>query len=156
MSAVMTSVSGAGLERNALRLELVAQLGGVDEVAVVGEGDGVLAARPGERLGVLPGGRAGRGVAHVTDGVRAGEPGEDLLVEDLRDEAHVFDDRDLALVGHRDAGALLAAMLQGVEPEEGEPGDVAARGEDAEHAATVVKAIAAHGEAQASRWGSDS
>ena len=66
----------------------------------------------------------------MTDGVRAGEPREDLLVEDLRDEAHVFDDRDLALVGDRDAGALLAAMLQGVEPEEGEPGDVAARGED--------------------------
>ena len=34
--------------------------------------------------------------------------------------------------------------------------DVAAWGVDAEHAATVVKALARHGETQASRWGSDS
>ena len=147
---------GARLEADAQLGELVAQLGGVDEVAVVGEGDGVLAARARERLRVLPGRRTGRGVAHVADGVRAGEAGEHLLVEDLRDEAHVLDDRDLAFVGHGDAGALLAAMLQGVEPEEGEPGDVAARRVDAKDAAAVVKAVARHGLIQASRSGSDS
>ena len=31
---------------------------------------------------------------------------------------------DLAVVGHGDAGALLAAMLQGVQAEEGDAGDV--------------------------------
>ena len=81
----------------------------------------------------------------MADGVRAGQPGERLFVEDLRDEAHVFDDRDLAFVGHGDAGALLPAVLQGVEPEEGEAGDVAAGGDDAEDPARVVEAVAFHG-----------
>ncbi len=40
----------------------------------------------------------------------------------LRDEVHVPDGRDLALVGHGDAGALLSAMLQGAETEVGEAG----------------------------------
>ena len=82
--------------------------------------------------------------------------GEHLLVEDLRDEAHVFDDRDLAFVGHGDAGALLAAVLQGVEAEEGEAGDVAAGGDDAEDPTGVVKAIALHGAPRRAGRGSDS
>ena len=69
MSAVITSVSVPRLEVDALAAQLVAQLGRVDQVAVVGQGDRVLAARARERLRVLPGGSAGGGVAHVADGV---------------------------------------------------------------------------------------
>ena len=77
----------------------------------------------------------------MTDGVRAAEAGERLLVEDLRGQAEVFDDRDLAAVGDRDAGALLATVLQSVEAEEGQPGDVVAGGEDAEDTAGVVEVV---------------
>ncbi len=63
---------------------------------------------------------------------------EHLLVEDLRDEAEVLDDGDLAVVADGDAGALLPAVLQGVETEEGEASDVVARREDAEDAAGVA------------------
>ena len=44
---------------------------------------------------------------------------EAALVEHLRDETHVLDDRDRLAVAHRDAGRLLAAVLQRVEPEVG-------------------------------------
>ena len=60
------------------------------------------------------------------------------LVEDLGDQAHVLVDQDLAAVADRDAGRLLAAVLQGVEAEVGELGDVLARGPDPEDAAGVL------------------
>ena len=46
------------------------------------------------------------------------------LVEDLGDQAHVLVDEDLLAVADRDAGRLLAAVLQGVEAEVGELGDL--------------------------------
>ena len=85
---------------------------------------------------------------------------EHLLVEHLADEAEVLDDGDLAVVGDGDAGALLAAVLQGVEAEEGEARDVASRRVDAEDATAVVETIVVQGRSvpivQASRSGSDS
>ena len=101
---------------------------------------------------------AGRAVAHVADGVLAAEALEHLLVEHLADQAEVLDDRDLAVVGHGDAGALLTAVLQGVEPEEGQARDVESRRMDAEDATAVVETIVVHDArfGQASRSGSDS
>ena len=60
------------------------------------------------------------------------------LVEDLRDQAHVLVDQDLAAVADRDAGRLLAAVLEGVEAEVGELGDVLTGGPDTEDAAGVL------------------
>ena len=158
MSAVMTSVSVVPRELDALGDELVAQLRGVDEVAVVTQGDDVAVAAAHQRLRVLPVAGAGGAVAHVADGVLAAEALEHLLVEHLADEAEVLDDRDLAVVGHGDAGALLAAVLQGVQPEEGQARDVVARRVDAEDATAVVETIVVQDArfCQASRSGSDS
>ena len=77
----------------------------------------------------------------MADGVGTGEPSEHLLVEGARDETHLLDDRDLALVGHGDAGALLPSMLQGVEAEVGKARHVVVRRKDAEHTATVAEVI---------------
>ena len=63
------------------------------------------------------------------------------LVEHLRDQAHVLVDQDLAAVAHRDAGRLLAAVLEGVEPEVGQLGDVLAGRPDAEDAAGVLGSL---------------
>ena len=63
------------------------------------------------------------------------------LVEDLRDQAHVLVDQDLAAVADRDAGRLLAAVLEGVEAEVGQLGDVLARRPDPEDAAGVLRAL---------------
>jgi len=63
------------------------------------------------------------------------------LVEDLRDEAHVLVDQQLLAVGGGDARRFLAAVLQGVEPEVGELGDLFTRSPDPEDAASVLGAL---------------
>jgi hypothetical protein len=117
------------------------ELGGVDEIAVVAEGDRAVAGGAEGGLGVLPGRGAGGGVAGVAHGEVAGEGGERGLVEDLGDQAHVLEDEDLRTVAHRDAGGFLAAVLEGVEPEVGELGDLLARGPDSEDSAGVLRAL---------------
>ena len=101
MSAVMTSVSVVPENLTPWRDELVAQLRGVHEVAVVAQGDDVAVAAAHQRLRVRPVARARGAVAHVADGVLAAEALQHLLVEHLADEAQVLDDRDLAVVGSR-------------------------------------------------------
>ena len=59
------------------------ELDGVDEVAVVGEGQRAAAGAAERRLGVLPRGAAGRRVARVADRDVAAERAERRLVEDL-------------------------------------------------------------------------
>ena len=61
------------------------------------------------------------------------------LVEDLRDQAHVLVDQDLFAVADRDAGGLLAAVLERVEPEVGELGDLFTGRPDAEDPARVLR-----------------
>jgi hypothetical protein len=54
----------------------------------------------------------------------SGQPVEHLLVEDLRDEAELRVDEKILTVADGDPRGLLAAMLQRVEAEVGEAGDV--------------------------------
>ena len=51
----------------------------------------------------------------MADGHRAGQGLQDLAVENLRDQPHAFMFVETAIVAGDDAGAFLAAMLQGVE-----------------------------------------
>ena len=117
------------------RAQLVAQLVGVDQVAVVPERDGARVAVVEQRLRVRPRVRAGGRVARVADRELAVQAGQVLLVEHLRDEAEVAQRREAAVLGDGDPGRLLAAVLERVQAEVGEPRDVAAGGVDAEDAA---------------------
>ena len=65
-----------------------------------------------------------------------------LLVEDLGDEPGVAQGGDVAALAGGDPGRLLAAVLERVEREVGEPGDVVARRVHAEHAALVARSVA--------------
>ena len=65
-----------------------------------------------------------------------------LLVEDLGDEPGVAQGRDVAALTGRDPGRLLAAVLERVQREIGEPGDLAPGRVDAEDPAFVAGAIA--------------
>ncbi len=123
--AAMTSVSAVVFGRWPSSAELLAELRGVREVAVVAERH-----RPGgavldERLSIRPVRRARGRVARVADRELAGQSTQLLLVEDLGHEAHVAKGRQVAAVRHRDAGRLLAAVLEREEPEVREPRDVA-------------------------------
>ena len=114
---------------------------GVDEVAVVAEGE--LAGRgvPEHGLGVAPAGRAGGRVAGVADAEVAGQGLQRPVVEDRGHEAHVLDDGDVVAGADRHAGRLLAAVLQGVEAEVEEVGDRLARGVHPEDPAGLLLAV---------------
>ena len=116
------------------------QLGGVDQVAVVAQRQAG-AGRGGaeRRLGVLPGGGAGRGVAGVADREVAAQAAQRRLVEDLADQPEVLVDDDDGAVGHRDAGRLLTAVLEGVQTEVGQLRDLFPRRPDAEDATGVLR-----------------
>src|SRR6185312_14283297 len=130
---------GRGAHRHPPRPQLLAQLGGVRQVAVVAEGDGAPTGVADDRLRVLPHRRPGGRVPGVADRDVALEAGKARLVEHLADEAHVFHRGDARAVRNGDAGALLAPVLQREEAEEGRAGDVAVgpagRRVDAEDAA---------------------
>ncbi len=68
------------------------------------------------------------------------EAAELLFVEDLRHEPEVAQRRETPVLGDRDAGRLLAAVLQREQAEVREPCDIAIRcmdPEDAAHQATT-------------------
>ena len=119
------------------RADLLGELGGVGQVAVVPEGDAPVAAGAVGGLGVLPRAGTGRRVATVPDRQMAAQAAERDLVEDLGDEPEFLVDDDAAPVGDGDAGRFLPAVLQRVEAVVGELRDFLAPGEDAEHATGV-------------------
>ena len=103
------------------------------------ERDGANAPVVEERLCVLPRVAAGRRVARVADRQLAVQAGEASLVEHLRHEAEVAQRGQPAVLADGDPRRLLAAVLQRVEAEVREPGDVTAgrpHAEDAAHQAT--------------------
>jgi hypothetical protein len=61
------------------------------------------------------------------------------LVENLGDQAHVFENHDLRAFANRDSRRLLPTVLQGVKPEVGELGDLFVRSPDAEDATCILR-----------------
>ncbi len=122
-------------------LQLVPQLDRVGQVAVVGECQLATVVAP-DRLRVLPGAAAGGRVANVADRHVALQGPQLLLVKDLRDQPRVAQGGDVASLTGRDPGRLLAAVLQRIEAEVGESGDVVPWREHAKDAALIARSIA--------------
>ena len=112
-----------GREHPGQHAELACERFRVGEVAVVPETEPGVGDRPVDGLRIAPRARTGGGVTDVTDREVTVERREPALVEHLRDETHVLDDGDGLPVARRDAGRLLAAVLQRVQPEVGEVRD---------------------------------
>src|SRR3954463_9252702 len=120
---------------------LAASAPGVPQVAVVAQRETGAGLRRAEgRLGVLPRGGAGRGVAGVPDGEMAAKAAEGRLVEDLADQPEVLVDDHGSTVGDGDPGGLLPTVLQRVQTEVGQLGDLLPRRPDTEDAAGVLGA----------------
>jgi len=102
---------GGRAEPHAACPELVTEGGGVREIAVVPQRDRPRRPVLDEWLRVRPVRRAGRGVTGVSDRDLAVEAAELLLVEHLRDEAHVPEGRDAAAIRDGDSRRFLAAVL---------------------------------------------
>ena len=134
-------VAGRG-QPEATPQQLVAQLGGVDDVAVVGERERAVHGFDEERLDVAFVARTGGRVPRVSDGVVADERRERLRAEDVGDETRLLVDPDALAVADRDPGGFLPPVLEREQPEERELGDAVAvwrRGR--EHAAFVAGSI---------------
>ncbi len=134
----MTSVSLPLWKIEPLADQLVAQLAGVHQVAVVPDRDLPVGAIDQKRLRVLELALAGGRVAGVADGEVAGQRTERLLAECVGDLAHRARDAQLVAVGRGNAGALLAPVLQRVQAEIREVGRLR-MAENAEDTALVFK-----------------
>ena len=139
------------LEDRALLLEVMADLSGIRQIAVVGKRD--LAARivDEQRLRVSEQARARRRIAHMADGNALILHVRDLMAEYFIDEAHAARHIHPGAIRDGDAGTLLPAMLQGVEAEIRQTGDIFRMGVHAVNAAFLfplrfwVVAIIIHG-----------
>ena len=131
---------GRRAERDAAVLQLGVELDRVDEVAVVAERDLAPVGAP-DGLRVLPRVGAGRRVADVGDRHIPLQRAQLLLVEHLVDEALIAHRHDVAALGGRDARGLLPAVLERVEREVREAGDIVSGSEYAEDAALVAWAV---------------
>ena len=133
-----------GLEDGPFRFQAPSQRPGVDDVPVVGQGDGSAPGLGDDGLGVGQQALAHGGVSDVGRGRQAGQPFQLLVVEDLGDVAHSPFLVQPCPVGRDDPGRLLASMLEGIESQIGVAGRLWVSG-DAEDAALVVKLVLVHG-----------
>ena len=115
------AVRGRSEDRTAA-LEFAANRVGVDEVAVVGNGDESAIGGGAKRLGVAKLAAAGRRIANVTDRRAPRQFAQGLLVEDVCDQAHRAVHAVLTAVRGDDPRAPPAAVLTGVAAQGGAVG----------------------------------
>src|SRR5437764_1614351 len=109
---------GGRLKNRTFAFELVAQKTRINPVAVVRDRQLAAYAIDHKGLRVFDRARAGGRVARVSECTRAFQFFQLSLTKDLRDQAHVLvqNERRAWPVTRDNAGALLAAMLQGEKP----------------------------------------
>ena len=138
----MTSVSLVAVSPKPRRQQLLAQGRGVDQVAVVGEGQRAVHRLDKKRLDVAFGVGASGAVTSVSNAVIPRQGVHRRRRENVGDEAGVLVQPHSAAVADRDAGSLLAAMLKGEQPEENSLSHALAVGcGDTEHAALLVRGV---------------
>ncbi len=106
-----------GLEDGSLPFEFLTQADGIDQVPVVNERNCSVGAFHNDRLRITFAALAGRGITRMTDGVRALELRENILVIDVGDIAHRLVRVHLIAVRRRHTSAFLAAVLQSIKAE---------------------------------------
>ena len=126
---------GGRLADGAVAHELLAQRQAVGEVAVMGHGEAATVELREERLNVAQHGLARRGIADMADRGRTRQPLDDGLAREVvTHETVTALGMELAAIEGHDAGRLLPAMLQGMQPQRRDGGSVG-MAEDAEDAA---------------------
>ena len=106
-----------GLEDRALLFQVPPQGDGVDQVAVVGDADRQAFVGGHEGLGIDDVRLAGGGIADMTGGQVAGKALQGTFAEDIGNQAHVLVNQNFFAVSGHNAGAFLAAMLEGIQSE---------------------------------------
>ena len=119
------------------------QLRGIDQIAVVGQGERAQAGHQQHGLGIADLAAAGGGIAVVADGQLARHALQHLLVKHLAHQAHVLVQAHPGLVEDGDSCRFLAPVLQGVEAEVGEVGHRLAWGQHGEDTARLLGLVGA-------------
>ena len=110
------AIGGAG-GLTTLLLQLITQLHGIDQIAVVGQGKGTQSGHQDQGLGVAHPGTSGCGIPRMTNRQIAGHALQHVLIKHLADQAHVFVQANPIALKDSNTSGFLAAVLQGVEPE---------------------------------------
>jgi len=106
-----------GLEVSSFPLQPVAQVARIHQIAVMRDRDKTASRVHANRLGVEQRRISSGGIPGVADGHFTGKLGEDVFGEDIRHQPHTFDIGKLVIVGGRNAGRFLAAVLQRIKSE---------------------------------------
>ena len=77
----------------------------------------------------------------MSHGHFAAQRSERAFIEHLGNQAQVFRNRYGVAIAHRNAGAFLAAMLQGLQAKAGQPRDIIGGGVHSKHRALFFKPI---------------
>ncbi len=88
----------AGLEDGTLFFQVMAQLNGIDQIAVVGNRQGCALVGYQQWLGVGDMGGTGGGVADMTNGHMTRQTLEDGFGKNFRNQSHVFMNRDFLAI----------------------------------------------------------
>ena len=105
------------MENSPRQLQRIAQFGCIAEIAVVGYGHFPFLVVDLDRLAVVPVRAAGSPVAHMPHcHIPSGQPGQDIRGEHLADQPQILIGRKHTIIIYHDAAALLAAVLQGIQP----------------------------------------
>ena len=113
-----------GLKNRAPANQLGAQFRGIDEIAVVAQGNLAVRAFDQERLGIDDPAVAGCRVTDMTDRGPSDQAGQYSFGKDVADVTHGPRVAQAAIVGDRDASALLPAVLLRVQAQVGNVGRV--------------------------------
>ena len=97
---------------------------GINQVAVVGDGEATAGVSDAERLRVHEYGRAGGGITHVPNTEIALQAIKDILVENFAHQSHALMMAHESTITDADAGTLLASVLEGIEAKIGKTGGV--------------------------------
>ncbi len=134
------AISGA-LKGVALLGELFKKEFGIDYIAIVGYGDGIIAFAHRHGLGIaFPIGASG-GITVMTDGHMATELAERFFGEDLSHQAHPGVNADCPAIGGGNTAAFLTPVLQGKEGKIGKAGYIFIGGINTENAAAFLQLV---------------
>jgi len=127
------------IEGIALATELLIEVLSVDNIPIVGEGNGIRAFANDDRLHIAyPTGATGR-IAIMPDGDIPGEPAQGLLTEHLGYQAHISTKVEPFAVSSSNARTLLTTMLESKQCEEGNPSYILVGGINPKNAASLVQ-----------------
>ena len=130
---------GGGGKPNAAPQQFLAQIGGIDQVAVMRHRQRAILCLDQKRLGVAQRGGTRSGIACMPDGIMALQRGQVRRRKNLRYQAVIFVHMHPKAIRNGDPSGLLAAVLQSVQPKKCHVGNRFIGSKNADNPARFVR-----------------